>query len=238
MRWLQELPTVLNALAAVLWPLLAGVIFFAARKNVFALLQRQSVSIKVGGMEISAADAAESLGRDVADLQARVISIESALRHSSGVDLDDPSARLAAAHDLNVAPAPTFGHANFTVLWVDDHPENNAFLIQRFEEEGIEVVLAKSTAEALTRSDASPPDMVITDLGRREDGKSFSFAGLDLVRQIRRRDPAIPIAVFAGARGMQNREKLTLAGAQLVTQSSVELQVFVQKQREAPQLSP
>jgi CheY-like chemotaxis protein len=84
--------------------------------------------------------------------------------------------------------------------------------------------LARSTQEAIDIVQARAPHLVITDLGRTENGRDVPFAGLDLIKRIRARDAQVPIAVYPGWRGMQNRDQLMAAGAGLVSQSAVELQ--------------
>ena len=68
-----------KALAALLWPALALIVFFSAKDKIYAFLSRDNLSIKVAGMEISVADATKSLGTDVSDLQKRLAEIETRL---------------------------------------------------------------------------------------------------------------------------------------------------------------
>jgi CheY-like chemotaxis protein len=114
-----------------------------------------------------------------------------------------------------------------SVLWVDDYPSNNAFIIDQFMKDGIHVKLSLTTEDGIKQLNDNKFDLVITDLGRKENGVSKPFAGLDLIKQMRGSNQTIPIIVFAGPRGLENKERLTRAGANLVTVSWVEIQNFV-----------
>ena len=114
-----------------------------------------------------------------------------------------------------------------SVLWVDDFPSNNAFLIQGFEEEGIRVRKELSTKSGLFALANERFNAIITDLGRKEDGTDNPFAGLDFIEAVRSSGCPTPILVFAGRRGLENRERLLSAGATEVTASPVEVFRFV-----------
>jgi CheY-like chemotaxis protein len=116
----------------------------------------------------------------------------------------------------------------FTILWVDDTPSNNAFLVEQFQKDGIDVKLARSTDEGIT--DFGSGDcfsMIVTDLGRREGGRMNWFAGLDLIKKVREISRDVPILVFASPRAAKYRDRLLEAGASAVSHSAVEVQSFV-----------
>ncbi len=223
-----------KAIAAMLWPLVAIVIFVSARTRIYAFLQRDDLSIKVGGMELTVANATQNLGKDVGDLQQKVSELEAIVQRIGGQNAKPQDGALddrALMEAPKIADEAVRPKRSVSILWVDDYPENNAFLIERFRNDGIEIEIAKTTREAIDQFEFRRPDLIITDLGRREDGKSYPFAGLDLIKKIHPLDPSIPIAVYAGERGVQNRQKLLEAGAKLVSQSGVELQSFVNTAR-------
>lgn len=61
--------------------------------------------------------------------------------------------------------------------------------------------LERSTADAvraLTRGAASF-DAIITDMGRFEDGREHTEAGLELVEQLKENEIAVPVYVYASA---------------------------------------
>jgi CheY-like chemotaxis protein len=226
-----------KALAAMLWPVLAIIIFISAKSRIYAFLSRDNVSIKVAGMEISVADAAKSLGTSVSDLQKRLAELEIRVGRSAGASDIGPSNETPAGSASSRAKATDTlpSSQQFSILWVDDYPSNNAFLVDQFQKEGVEVKLALTTDEGLKDFNNGDFDMIITDLGRRENGKENPFAGLDLIKQVRSQDMDVPILVFAGSRGLQNRAKLLKAGATEVSQSAVDVQSFVSRIQERTQ---
>lgn len=75
------------------------------------------------------------------------------------------------------------------ILWVDDHPENNSDLINKFESIGIEVDIAKTNSAAIANisKNNNEYDFIITDIGRNNDEKAVSDkakAGVELINSI------------------------------------------------------
>jgi CheY-like chemotaxis protein len=210
-------------ISQLLWIAVVLIVFFTVRSKLYGLLGRQNVTIKVAGFELSVADATQKIGVDVTDLQKRLADLENEV-HSSV----PTRGAVASADDEDQPkqPAPTDTRTT-SILWVDDVPSNNAFLIEQCRNDGIDVEIALTTKQAMNMFGALNPSLVITDLGRREDGVSNSFAGMDLITAIRNTGSTVPIVVYAGQRGVQNRDKLLQAGAQAVTQSAVELQGWI-----------
>jgi CheY-like chemotaxis protein len=101
------------------------------------------------------------------------------------------------------------------VLWVDDHPENNAAEVGALAKLQIEVAAVRSTGEALARlSETSAHggfDLVISDWGRSAEGP---LAGLRLLAAMRVRSHAQPIVFYHGTSGAMQRAALAAsAGA-------------------------
>jgi CheY-like chemotaxis protein len=206
---------IIEALGSLLWPLLLAVVLFRVVPHLPGLmadvreaLRTRAFKVKVGGAELSVEQAAEQLRRQVTDLQSQMAA-----------QLVERSPAAAAA----AAPWPSQGRP--TVLWVDDKPEANALEIAKLRDDGVEVLQARSTAEAtdvltLRRG----VQAVITDLGRVEDGEYRPHAGLALLRQLREASFEQPVLVYTSARGVErDREDAVAAGARLVTASPTEL---------------
>jgi CheY-like chemotaxis protein len=88
------------------------------------------------------------------------------------------------------------------------------------------VIEARSTAEAIATltSGRYPIDVVITDLGRREDGEFVSDAGLKLIRQARGVGFDKPLYVYSTRTAKIGRERdVKAAGGNAITDSPVEL---------------
>lgn len=222
-----------KALSAMLWPVVALIVFMSARNRIYAFLGRDNLSIKVAGMELSVADATKSIGSSVADLQKRLADLESKLgkQHAENAyEGDSAVSDLAAGEEFNVTREQAAAKP-FSILWVDDYPSNNAFLVEQFESEGIQVKLALTTENGLKALENEEYQLIITDLGRKEGTIENPYAGLDLIKQVRALGLQIPILVYAGPRGIKNKTKLVSAGASMVTQSPIDVQSFVQEVR-------
>ncbi|WP_284277155.1 DNA-binding transcriptional response regulator [Mesorhizobium huakuii] len=115
------------------------------------------------------------------------------------------------------------------LLWVDDFPSNNAFIVEHLQEKGIEVEISLSTDDAINKLKYNMFPAIVTDLGRIEGGVDNPFAGLDLIKRVREKGNNVPILVFAGQRGFQNEEQLVSAGAESVTSSGVDVMAFIEK---------
>jgi CheY-like chemotaxis protein len=128
-------------------------------------------------------------------------------------------------------PEPT-GPASRSILWVDDHPENNAVLADSWRRDGTHVAIARSTSEALDLLEGQQYGLVISDMGRRESGLDVPDAGLRLLARIRATDPVTPFVLYASfdqeSQGARIQEA-KLAGATLVTDSTFELVDFASR---------
>jgi CheY-like chemotaxis protein len=83
------------------------------------------------------------------------------------------------------------------ILVVDDNPLERKLAGQWVESAGWSAEYADSGSSALNKIERAPPDLVLTDLQMPE------MDGLDLVRQLRARYPAIPIVLIT-AYGSEN----------------------------------
>lgn len=229
-----------KAISAMLWPIVALVIFLLLRTKLATFFNRDSITIKVAGMEISVADVAKRAGEDVAALQKRLAELETRLSASLAPNfINNGSSKLTSEipnsneeRPLTSIAASEIDRRPFRILWVDDYPANNAFLLEQFRLDGIEAIPALTTEEGLNAFQSEKFDLIITDLGRRENGVSQPYAGVTLIKEIRKIDGAIPILVYAGPRGVENMVRLKKAGANFVSQSAVELQKVVMYYRQ------
>lgn len=98
-----------------------------------------------------------------------------------------------------------------TILWVDDHPENNQIPYAVLDGAGAFVCLAHSTQEAAAYMSATRScDLLITDMGRAES----PLAGLDLVQQLRRSAVSTPVIVYSdNPEAESRRDELAGIGA-------------------------
>jgi CheY-like chemotaxis protein len=111
-----------------------------------------------------------------------------------------------------------------SILWVDDHPENNAVLADSWRRDGAHVEVARSTAEALRLVEGRPYGLIISDMGRRESGADVPDAGLRLLKKVRTSDPFTPFVLYGNVDAFSEAAKA--AGATMVTGSTFELMEF------------
>lgn len=222
---MEEIATLIEAVASLLWPLLVlSVLFFFAAQIKAVLLSARSrmFTVKVGGQQLTMEEVREQQSALIKDLQVKVGDLEGALARvtTAGPPHSDTS-RAIAAEPSPVAAPPR-------VLWVDDQPKNNSYYVEQLSSGGIEVDLALSTAEAVRRLDKRDYRVVISDMGRREDGKYERRAGLELLRVLREEHPERPLAFFTSSSGVsRSREEAMRLGANLVTSSGTELIQFL-----------
>jgi len=200
----------LESIATLLWPVLFAIVVFASRdtiREIFASAKSRKFTIKVAGQELTMEEANDQQTRLVADVQSRLLAVEKRIEALHPGQLFEPTAI--------VGQSPVR-----SILWVDDNPKNNATLVQHLSERGIKVVTADSTSDGLSKFSAGRFDRIITDMGRTERGDYNPTAGVDLIKAIRERDPAIPIIVYCSWRAAQQHMTETLAaGAKVVTSS-------------------
>ena len=159
----------------------------------------------------------ETSDRAAADVSRKREQIVSALRASQSTEQPESERALVKAADTALASSKTLTDRPRQVLWVDDRPSNNTAIVTSLSQLGVRVDLALTTEEALSKLAAHAYDLIISDLGRTENGQENQMAGLDLIRAVRTIDQRTPIFIYAGARGMANSDQLRDAGATLVT---------------------
>jgi CheY-like chemotaxis protein len=203
-----------DSAAHLAWPILVGLVVWRLFPVIQNVISSRGFSIKAGGAEITVQQASDQLAHQVDDLREQLSALKQQLATGA------PIAEAEAAPVVD-------GVARLrSVLWVDDHPENNVYEVQALERKGVSVVQKASTEaglDAVHRARA-PFDAVITDMGREEGGRSVHDAGLKLVERLRADQVAVPVVVYASAGAVgRNRDRLIAAGATEATASATEL---------------
>jgi CheY-like chemotaxis protein len=234
---------VIEAIGSLLWPLLAAVLLIRVIPHipgVVADLRRamrtRAFTVRMGGVELSVEEAAEQLRRHVADLQDHLAG-EFAGREGAAPPAPPPSPGAAPPPQAPVPggasdrSAPAADQGRPTVLWVDDEPDANTLELAKLRDDGVEVLLARSTAEAMdVLSLRRGVGAIVTDLGRSEDGEFRSHAGLALLRQLHEAEQDQPVVVYTSLRRVElDRQDALDAGAAVVTASPVELLAAVRR---------
>ncbi len=203
---------------------------------------RADASVSVGGSELSLPEAVRQMAKLIPDLLGRDdTTIRRAPPHpDDGIDSargdgdqDEPAAsempspRSMPAPIDSTAPAPPPAiqpQRSRALLWVDDNPTNNSFLIEHLNRQGVRVVTARTTKEALDLLKQQDFQRVVTDLGRVEGRRFDQTAGLNLIRAIRTHDPSMPVAVYSSTRSIRVYAADALeAGADIITDNGQNL---------------
>lgn len=211
--WTKDALEWVKALTPLAWPLLAAVLLWRLFPALHAIATSRAFTVKVAGMELSVQNATEQLRNQIEDLQNQVLALRSEPAAAA-----EPRTHVAAPENTT-APLTPRG------LWVDDKPDNNAFEIAQLEDEGIEIVQASSTEEAMAILASSRGfDFVISDMGRREGGAYRGQAGLVLLSAMRRAGFDTPFIVYSSRRyADRNKAEVLQAGGDGATASPIEL---------------
>jgi CheY-like chemotaxis protein len=205
---------IIEAIGSLLWPLLLALVVLRVLPHLPGMfadlreaLRTRAFKVRIGGAELSLEQATEQLRRQVTDLQTQM------------------AAQLAERSPARAAAAAQPFEGRPTVLWVDDHPDGSALELAKLRDDGVEVLQARSTAEAMdVLTLRRGVQVVITDLGRTEGGEYRPHAGMAMMRQLREAGFELPVLVYTSPRGVaRDREDAVAAGAARVTASPTEL---------------
>ncbi|WP_067832806.1 response regulator [Nocardia lijiangensis] len=244
----------IDAVAALLWPLLAAAalcMFRGPLARVISSAARRQFTLRIGGQELDMKQVSEQQENMIEDLQVQVRRLREQVDQLTAERAPGPGVsqvdglpgvgddtRSGAAADVGspVDPGPAFGAAPpprslpespaaSAILWVDDHPSNNAFLIDRLERNGIRVDTALTTVAATDLLSTRRYAAILTDMSRTENGTAVPDAGLRLTETVRARGLTTPIVVFTSAHTAcgDNSDRALAAGARSVTSSPTDL---------------
>ena len=223
---------IIEAIGSLLWPLLVAVLLIRVIPHipgVVADLRRamrtRAFTVKIGGVELSVEEAAEQLRRQITDLQTHMADQLAERPPASPAGPPGPPSSPGAGAEADTAAAPAADQGRPTVLWVDDNPEANTLELAKLRDDGVEVLIARSTAEAMdVLSLRRGVGAIVTDMGRTEDGEFRSHAGLALLRQLHEAEQSQPVLVYTSTRRVElDRQDALDAGATTVTSSPPEL---------------
>jgi CheY-like chemotaxis protein len=208
---------ILNAVAGLAWPLLAGLLLWRLFPSIKKIAESRAFTVKIGQAELTVQEALEKSVATTADIQEKLASVAS----STGRTADVQATPRPAPRALRVA----------RLLWVDDVPANNAYEAAQLAALGVDVVQATSTREGLAALFGAPTpfDAVISDMGRAEASGYNTDAGIDLIRQARDRGFDGPLFIYASGQAVQRRSEILDAGANGVTASPTELFQFLRE---------
>ena len=205
---MENVAELTSALASLAWPALVAIFafkFLEPLKGLIESFRGRKFTIKVGDNELSVEEASEQQRIITADIQSKLAELERRLASGQPVILSEP-------------PLSTITRRR--ILWVDDSPRNNSFLVATLQERGHEVDIALTTTAGISQFRAHTYDAVISDMGRPESDK----AGIDLVEKIRKYNSDVPVFIYCGSWASKNmRQEALSAGATEITSSGTTL---------------
>ncbi|MEU6522962.1 response regulator [Streptomyces sp. NPDC046924] len=172
--WIKLIGTI----PAVLWVVFAATVYFTLRGTVIQRLVPRLTAVRALGVEIELAG--ELLDR--AQDESRTTVTAAARRAALG--------RLEHAADVLQG-----GRA----LWVDDHPEGNAPLVELFHAAGMHIDIALTTEEATPLFRRRSYDIIISDIDRDGDQQ----AGIKMLRLLEQYDIDAPVLIYTGSSDLE-----------------------------------
>lgn len=195
----------LDGLSKLAWPIIVGIVLWKLYPVARKIMESRSFTVKIGGNEISVQEASEQVIKQIGDLQDKIV---------------DRSVQETAGELLGSSEATP------KILWVDDHPSNNAVLMENLRADGFTIVEVTSTEAALETLQAGSKnfDLIISDMGRLENGRYLATAGLSLIEATRKANIKIPTYIYTTqANAMRYRTLIVEHGGNAVTSSPLEL---------------
>jgi CheY-like chemotaxis protein len=174
-----------------------------SRSDVKAEVRSQLTSIVQQEIERERAVIERALRQELQELQEKVRGVEA---KSSEASLE--VGRRELSHLKAARSTGGTVQAGFRILWVDDHPSNNKQVEAVLREAGASIVVATTSADALSLLSQDTFDVVISDMNR----DSNRHEGVDFTAAVRKRYPNLPICIFCSSRSV--REYGTMAEAQ------------------------
>jgi CheY-like chemotaxis protein len=221
---MASITALIVAISTLLWPVILIALILVFRPAVASLIdsaRSRKFTLKIGGQELSMDEANEQQRILIADLQSQIAEIRKRLGTQDSAQARAP-----------VAGVEERGAEAFSVLWVDDDPKNNSYFVEELTRLGARVDLARSTAEGLSMFGRRRYSVVISDMGRTENGKDNFRAGLDLLAALKERDKTVSFILFSSTRGVkEHREEALRLGARGITSSASELYALLDLDR-------
>ena len=175
-------------------------------------------TVKGGGLEASAK---RRQAEATAALAAATVAKPGVLRSAEAAASEAKAAATVVA-DFS-APRILRKASQSVVLWVDDHPQNQAYERQALEALGIRIVMAPSTESALQVLKNQKFDVIISDMSRPPDER----AGYTLLDALHQHGNNTPFVIYSGSGSGEDRAEARTRGALGSTNRVTELYEYV-----------
>ncbi|MCH0556191.1 MULTISPECIES: response regulator [unclassified Streptomyces] len=215
-KWngMKELTALIQALTGLAWPAIVGITLWRLFPTLKEIMRSRGFTVKVGQAELSVQEVSEQVLKATADMQGHLATV--------------------MAHQTSEATPPT--QILHRILWVDDHPENHAYMAEQLRTLGVTVQTATSTSAAnrAISMSSEPFDAIISDMSREEGGTTNRDAGLDLIREVRGQGYETPLFIYASPQQASRISEITDAGGNGATSSFSELFNLLRRVGEFP----
>ncbi len=195
---LSEVGDVLRAIAALLWVAFAVAVLLVFRKLVAdrGTLSKLGVGPSGVTMEFAAKRLDEAVAKSDADVQ----------------EVIGTSAKRSVLERV-ARSAPRLAEAR--ILWVDDHPESVAPIVELLSSYGATVEVVTSNELAVRRLEGTRYDAVMSDVRRDDEGPNSDLKGVELAQDVFERTGQQTILFTArfdptSVPGMNDSERLEL----------------------------
>jgi CheY-like chemotaxis protein len=209
---ISAVSAIITALATLIWPAIVILLIFFYRSSVGKLIEsaeKREWAMEVGGQKISMKELTTQQTALITDLQKQLNELQTRVEMLSG-----------PAIAAEAQPAPPEAAKPFAVLWVDDKPSNNAIFLEQLKNAGVKTDLALSTTEGMNLFNQNRYRLVISDMGRTEDGVYRPEAGIEMTKQIRTLDSEIPVIIYSSSQAARRfKSSAETAGVTEVTSS-------------------
>jgi CheY-like chemotaxis protein len=145
-------------------------------------------TLKVGGQELTMEEINQQQRALIADLQTQVETIRINAMPNKGHEKE------------KIDAIPREFPSRRSVLWVDDNPKNNSYLVQMLRDKGLRIDLALSTEEGMQHFHSGNYGVIVSDMGRKESDRYHPDAGIELLKKVREQDPNIPFIIYCSAK--------------------------------------
>jgi CheY-like chemotaxis protein len=190
------------------WPVAILILSWLFRKELRSLLNEFRSLLSVAGTTLIQRMKTVTFGRAKIEFaEAREQAIKETIENAAAEFKDDPKQLAEYVIEqvrkiVGMRSEPTETKAPLKgrrILWVDDKPEGNTYEANLLRKLGADIQPCVSTTEALEALRNRTYDLVISDVFRMEDGVRNRSAGYDLLDEVKRKWPDLPLIFYTGA---------------------------------------
>lgn len=162
------------------------------RKPIVRIIEKSTnLKIKVGGQEINIEDANKQERKLLGEILDKQILLEEKINRTPKRDRSEKKRAKK-------------------ILWVDDRPQNNALMIEKFSGINIQTEISLSTKDALSKLKDNKYDIIISDMGRVESSKYLKNAGIYLYEELAKERNETPFLIYTSKFGVDEIENFDL----------------------------